>query len=437
MAALKIELTSKDAMIVEAKQTIKADMDKVVSRLKKQLADVEAEKDEAFEKAAAVAEDSVSRAEVKKLEKEIKKKDARIKKLEDVKLTKEQVLALKKMKSERLQYLSERDELKVENERLRAAAATTGNTTDKENAGVSTRSTRSSAAASAAADAQLREEKEALEKKLSKYVRHTQSLEEAQAEIIDTLKTLGDAEIAADVEKDVAGAVIALTEKLRACDDEIEELSEAAQSSQQHLVELQRVKEEKAKLERSLKRANGDGGRVAELEETISALEEERAELQELARNAKASSNSVVEEQSRQVRYLEQEALNLHQEMKTLRKELAAAKAKVASMSSAPEGSVAAGGAVSSIGGDDTIDLGGISSSRMMQQMLSDATNSQQVPSSPAAKASKRSFASSVRKSVKKAARVGRTPGKKPTKPTLGSGIGEGTDDATSECNQS
>ena len=50
--------------------------------------DVEAEKDEALEKAAAVAEDSVSRAEVKKLEKEIKKKDARIKKLEDVKLTK-------------------------------------------------------------------------------------------------------------------------------------------------------------------------------------------------------------------------------------------------------------------------------------------------------------------------------------------------------------
>ena len=75
-------------MIVEAKQAIKADMDKVVSKLKDQLADVEAEKDEALEKAAAVAEDSVSRAEVKKLEKEIKKKDARIKKLEDVKLTK-------------------------------------------------------------------------------------------------------------------------------------------------------------------------------------------------------------------------------------------------------------------------------------------------------------------------------------------------------------
>ena len=88
VAALKIELTAKDAMIVEAKQAIKADMDKVVSKLKDQLADVEAEKDEALEKAAAVAEDSVSRAEVKKLEKEIKKKDARIKKLEDVKLTK-------------------------------------------------------------------------------------------------------------------------------------------------------------------------------------------------------------------------------------------------------------------------------------------------------------------------------------------------------------
>ena len=326
------------------------------------------------------------------------------------------------MKSERLEYLAERDELKIENEKLRAAAAaaTSGDSTDKENAGISTRSTRSSAA-----DAQLREEKEALEKKLSKYVRHTQGLEEAQAEIIDTLKTLGDAEIAADVEKDVAGAVIALTEKLRACDDEIEELSEAAQSSQQHLVELQRVKEEKANLERSLKRANGDGGRVAELEETISALEEERAELQELARNAKASSNSVVEEQSRQVRYLEQENLTLHSELKQAKKELAAAKANVISAAiTGGSAAAVAGGAVSSSigGGDDTIDLGGISSSRMMQQMLSDAAgkeniNSQQVPSSPTATTSKskRSFASSVRKSVKKATRVGRTPGKKAT----------------------
>ena len=118
-------------------------------------------------------------------------------------------IALKKMKSERLQYLSERDELKIENERLRAAAATGGNSVDKENAGVSTRLTRSSvsaasAAAAAAADVQLREEKEALEKKLSKYVRHTQSLEEAKAKFIDTLKTLGDAEIGADVEKDVS-----------------------------------------------------------------------------------------------------------------------------------------------------------------------------------------------------------------------------------------
>ena len=385
---------------------------------------------------------SVSKAEMKKLEKEIKKKDARIKKLEDVKLTKEQVLALKKMKEERLQYLSERDELKIENERLRAAA-TSGDSVDKENAGASTRSTRStrsSAAASATADAKLREEKEALEKKLSKYVRHTQSLEEAQAEIIDTLKTLGDAEIAADVEKDVAGAVIALTEKLRACDDEIEELSEAAQSSQQHLVELQRVKEEKAKLERSLKRANGDGGRVAELEEHISALEEERAELQELARNAKASSNSVVEEQSRQVRYLEQENLTLHSELKQAKKDLAAAKANAMSAPIIGRSTTAADAGVS-MGGDDTIDLGGISSSRMMQQMLSDAAGKEnssnvQVPSSPTATASKskRSFASSVRKSVKKAARVGRTPGKKAT---LGSGVGEATDDATGECNQS
>ena len=69
------------------------------------------------------------------------------------------------MKSERLECLAERDELKIENERLRAAAAATsgGDSTDKENAGVPTRSTRSSAAASAAANAQLREEKEALE----------------------------------------------------------------------------------------------------------------------------------------------------------------------------------------------------------------------------------------------------------------------------------
>jgi len=313
-------------------------------------------------------------------------------------------------------------------------AAASNKNVDKENAGISTRSTRSSAAA--ATDAKLQEEKEQLETKLRKYVRHTQSLEESQAEIIDAIKTLGDSDLAADVDKDPAGAVIALTEKLRACDDEIEELAEAAQSSSQHLVELQQLKEEKAGLERTLKRANGDGGRVAELEEAIAALEEERTELQELAKSAKTNSSSVVEEQQRQVRYLESENLQLHQELKSLKKDLASAKTNARMY----EAAVASGN--SSGGGEDTtIDLGGISSSRM-QQMLSDAagkenSNSQAVPSSPpgTANKSKRSFASSVRKSVKKASRVGRTPGKK--KPALGTGVGEATDDATSECNQS
>ena len=85
VAAIRLELSAKDALIVEAKQDTKAEMNKVVSKLKQQLADAEVEKDEALDKAAAVAEDSVEKAELKKLQKEIKKKDARIKKLEDVK----------------------------------------------------------------------------------------------------------------------------------------------------------------------------------------------------------------------------------------------------------------------------------------------------------------------------------------------------------------
>ena len=329
------------------------------------------------------------------------------------------------MKEERLQYLSERDEARIENEKLKAAASSEDNT-DKENAGTSTRSTRSSASANAsAADNKLREEKELLETKLRKYVRHTQSLEEAQAEIIDAIKTLGG-ELASDVDKDPAGAVIALAEKLRACDDEIEELAEAAQSSSQHLVELQKLKEEKAGLERSLKRAvNGDGGRVAELEEAIAALEEERDSLQELAKSAKTNSSSVVEEQQRQVRYLESENLQLHQELKSLKKDLTSAKANAM---------IAAGGDVA-LPSDDTIDLGGISSALSMQSMLAAGKeNANTNASSPPASKPKRSFASSVRKSAKKISRVGRTPAKKPT---LGGGIGEVDDDATGECNQS
>ena len=333
------------------------------------------------------------------------------------------MLALKKMKEERLQYLSERDEARIENEKLKAAASSEDNT-DKENAGTSTRSTRSSATANAsAADNKLREEKDLLETKLRKYVRHTQSLEEAQAEIIDAIKTLGDSELATDVDKDPAGAVIALAEKLRTCDDEIEELAEAAQSSSQHLVELQKLKEEKAGLERSLKRAvNGDGGRVAELEEAIAALEEERDSLQELAKSAKTNSSSVVEEQQRQVRYLESENLQLHQELKSLKKDLTSAKENAM---------IAAGGDVA-LPSDDTIDLGGISSALSMQSMLAAGKeNANTNASSPPASKPKRSFASSVRKSAKKISRVGRTPAKKPT---LGGGIGEVDDDATGEC---
>ena len=77
-----------------------------------------------------------------------------------------------------------------------------------------------------------------------------------------------------------------------------------------------------------------------------------------MAKSAKTNSSSVVEEQQRQVRYLESENLQLHQELKSLKKDLASAKANA--MSAAVASDIASGG-TSSLGGDDTIDLGGIS----------------------------------------------------------------------------
>lgn len=317
-AALRIALTDKDAEIHEAKEDLRRDHERTVSKLRERLADVETERDEVITQAASAGrEDTEARAEIKKLQKEVKKKDQRIQKLEDVKLTKEQVVALKKMKEERLQYLQERDELKAQLEGLHSA--------DKENVGASTRSTRSSSAAEATT---LRQEKEALETKLRKYAKHCQSLEESQQEIADTIKGLSDSEIIEGVDDDLAGAVIALTDKLRISEEEIDALVSEQKRSSNYLMELDRLKEDKASLERSLKKLQNDGSRVGELQEQVDDLMQERSELQELAKSARENSSALGQEQQKQIRYLEQENLNLHLELKQAKQDLSTSRAE-------------------------------------------------------------------------------------------------------------
>ena len=428
---VKISLSIKDAEVHEVREKMRREHERVTSNLKEQLAASALERNEALSSQAnAAGANKKSLAEIKKLQKELKRRDARIQKLEDVKLTKEQVVALKKMKEERVQYLRERDELLEQLDTLRSSQ-------DKENTGVSTRSTRSG-------DAALNKEKVALEKKLVKYAKHVQSLEAEKAEISDALRGLGDSGIHSTLVDDVPGAVISLADRLKTSEADVEILTSEQKRAQGYLMELDRLREDNANLDRTLRRTENENRRMGELEAELVELRRDKAELKTVAMSARESSVELKHEQQRQVKYLENENLSLMMELKAIKQDLHSAKS---SMHALQQNGVGTRGGIDMEGNDDTIDLMGIADASSMAKILSssgsspsDKENSRNrgggKDSTPGGGTDYATKGKSGFSSVKKSLRMrGATPAKASAK--LGGGLGEVDDEHTGECNQS
>lgn len=233
---------------------------------------------------------------VEQMKTQIKQKDQRIKKLEAVRLTKEQVESIKKLKSDNMNFTSKISKLSVENASLKSELRSSGDSALK---------TEVSA---------LHFDKEALEKKLRKLGSHCQRLEGDRASLGDALRSCNIDP--AKYEDNLNQAVISLCDRLAS----VEESSVPArghekelQTENKHL--LAKLKESEAEEERLASRMKSYEKEVSKLQGTIKSLSE--------TREVSAGENNEV---SRKLRYLEQENLQLMLDVKTTKKQLHSAK---------------------------------------------------------------------------------------------------------------
>lgn len=179
----------------------------------------------------------------------------------------------------------------------------------------------------------LRFEKEALETKLRKYITYCKSLESDKTQIIDALR----AHRREVVDEDFAGAVVSLCDQLTSLEEECDALANAEGRASSYLVESERLKDQisslKIELEESkkkileLNRIESDLTiRLKKAEANSAAL---RADQDKLRSRAGGSGRESVPEKSRQVKYLEQENLQLMLDLKTAKKQLQSARSEL------------------------------------------------------------------------------------------------------------
>lgn len=172
--------------------------------------------------------------------------------------------------------------------------------------------------------AALKFEKEALETKLRKYLSYCKALESDKAQIIDALRSRRRNV----VDDDFAGAVVSLCDQLISLEEECDALSNAEGRVSSYLVEIEKLRERVASQESDVERAKTKITELARSETDMKAkltkAEEKNASLREdreKLRNLPAKQQDEPKK-SRQVKYLEQENLQLMLDLKTTKKQL-------------------------------------------------------------------------------------------------------------------
>ncbi len=241
--------------------------------------------------AQAGAMDSSTVTRISELEDEVMAKTARIKKLEEVRLTKDQVKKLRDMKENMRRNEYENKELKKEvadlRRRVRASAASTGG---GDEGAPDTASARIS---------ELEEARDALAEKLRKYVSHCRRLEEERDSSKATLENAG---IDCSTFDNVADGITVLRERT-----DNSNLNEELLESKNYAAELQDQLQEGLMSYRNLEKE------AAQLRETLDVMKVGEAN----------------EERSRQIHFLEGENLQLMLEIKDLKKQMAQHKAEL------------------------------------------------------------------------------------------------------------
>eukprot|EP00934_Nitzschia_sp_Nitz4_P004282 Nitzschia sp. Nitz4//scaffold303_size22340//9389//16391//NITZ4_008567-RA/size22340-processed-gene-0.14-mRNA-1//1//CDS//3329547057//4272//frame0 len=268
----ELEQTSKE------KESLKVQV-QVLEREKTDLAK-ELAKSKAVSSDAPVSQDL--RARVDQLVSQIQQKDQRIKKLEAVRLTKEQVESIKKMKMENKKYDKQLNELKKENAALQSQLGAIG-TDDTLRAELS----------------ELRFDKQALESKLRKFATHCQRLEDDKAGNVETLRSCNIQ--LDDFQGDLNEAIVSLCDRLAS----LENAPVPTFDGKELEAEIRMLREKEKSLTHSLTKCQSE---VQRLQGKLKALP--------------AKSKDADEEALRKYRFLEQENLQLMRDLKTTKRQL-------------------------------------------------------------------------------------------------------------------
>jgi predicted nucleic acid-binding Zn-ribbon protein len=223
------------------------------------------------------------------------------------------------------------------------------------------------------------------ENKLRKYVQHSERLEKDRKGVIDAISSCDVADVVGD---SVVEMVVSLCEKLTSIEEECMALVSSEGKASEYLSELDALREKYSELEAEVKVYEAEDAKMAialadckanlkKAEEKLISLSKDNELLKSMAESAKGNISELQNERRRQMQYLENENLQLGDELKRAKKELAEAKFTVTAFQN------------DAFSGEPTEELRGLST------LLGGASSSSSTKRAPIESASKRgSYAS-------------------------------------------
>jgi len=176
----------------------------------------------------------------------------------------------------------------------------------------------------------LRFDKDALEKKLRKFAAHCQHLEDERASIIEAIRPCSKDN--GNIEEDVVRGVVSLCDRLNSLEEECNALANAENRATSFLFDIETFREKNLALQTEISSFHQRIEKLlqsdAQLKSEVSKLRNQRDELHKLVEGTEGNADRLENETSHQIRYLEQENLQLMMDLKTIRKQVHKARAE-------------------------------------------------------------------------------------------------------------
>jgi len=165
----------------------------------------------------------------------------------------------------------------------------------------------------------LRFDKQALENKFRKFAVHCQHLEDEKENILRVLGLTKSSD-------DISSAIVTLCDKLASLEKECDSLAKSENRASSSLVVVDQLREKNAELQRQVsdyqKKIDTLVRDQVEYKELVASLRREQQELRGLADRARGSAENIENKKTADVRFLEQENLQLMTDLNATKKQL-------------------------------------------------------------------------------------------------------------------